>query len=414
MKNNNIEECYKIIKNLKFENYRNTKVIEELGGEKFTVEDALKAAVISGTNIFLLSGSGAGKTQLESDILYGMFGGDGVWTRGGLNPKVESLYKVMNLEALRTAKTTEDIEKLTSRVEYKIVIMDELNNCPGPVQQQFFNICEGYIEFKGQRYQLGKGGYFIGIASGNPKNGEYTHAFEVSRALIDRTSLILDLDYYYKTPEDGWDVYRTTDNPKVKLAEKKDMSDDIIKVWEVLNKQENSVERIIAALYLEYGLDYCSKIPGNSKRAIHTPTLPECEEKGGLCAYLNPITTRQGEAWIRYSKGIEMVARAKGADSEPLDAFLVAVKIAVPHSGVLRPEWVTREFNGSYCEAANEFYKFLKIEFEEKANDIVEAISEAQAGELSGETLNKFNREWNFMKPKLEELNKEKMKEKEK
>lgn len=403
-------QVYETIKSMNFETYRNSRVIDEVGGVEFTVEDAIKAAIITGTNIFLLSRSGAGKTRMEFDILYGMFGGKGVWARGGLNPNVESLYKVLDLEALRTAKTTKDVVKLTSNVNYKVAIMDELNNSPGPVQQQFFNICEGYIEHDGKRYKLGNGDYTIGIGSGNPKNGEYTHVFDLTRAIIDRMPLILDLDHWYKTFEDGWDVLMTIDNPKIKEAEINDLSEDIISVYNHLQEQPAAVERVIGALYMEYGLDYCSQIEGNSKRDNHTHRIIECDEKGGLCGYLNPMTTRQAIALKNYSKGIEAVSRAKGGNPSALETFLTAVKVAGPHSGILKPEYVFREHGGSNCKAINPFYEFLKREFEDKKKEIVNAISEAKAGALSNATIEIFEGEWGFMIPMLKRLNEKRRK----
>ncbi len=405
------EKTYDTIAKMEFKTYRNSRVIDTVDGYDFTVTDALKAAIISRSNIFLLSRSGPGKTQIENDILYGMFGGKGVQLRGDLNVDVKSLYTSLNLEALRNAKSSEDAEQLTERVSLPVVIMDEYNRAPAQVQHQFFNVADGYILHLGKMVPLGKGGYSIGIASGNLSNGDYSGVFETDRALIDRAHVILDLDHYYKTAEDGWTVLEERDDPRVKCVGPTDLSKEIEEAWLDIKGQKGGPERMIAGLFLEYGLDYCSNIPGNSKRDNHVRGNGgenACNEKGALCDYLRPATTRQVLAWTGYSKGVEAVMAAKKKQNvSQFDSLMAAIKVAAPHSGMLDPAWVQNEHGGSYCRAMDGVMDYLRREFQGKGGDIIDAVSQAQAGKLEGKTLDRFEAEWYFVRPKLQSLNAE-------
>ncbi|HLC71097.1 MAG TPA: hypothetical protein VJI32_03765, partial [Candidatus Nanoarchaeia archaeon] len=60
---------------LAFPHFRNTRSIGSVSGVNLTTEDALRAALVTRSNILAVGGRGTGKTQAMSDILRNFFGG---------------------------------------------------------------------------------------------------------------------------------------------------------------------------------------------------------------------------------------------------------------------------------------------------------------------------------------------------
>ena len=264
---------------LSFPVFCNTREIGTVSGTSLTVEDAIRAALSRRLNIFLIGNRGTGKTQAASDIYHNFFGGTGLFAEGRPDFKLDELYTKINLDKLRSAGSTDEIIELTDRVKERLFFIDEINRCPEITQNQFFSLANGYLLHKGKRYDLGNKDYSIAIATGNVGNGEFTGTFRMDSALLDRWHLILDLDYWSKTPEDEERIAQKARDPRLKIALVRDISDKIVDVHNHMGQPSDTMELI--ARYLTHGLDYCEQYPQalNSKRVLSQRWPVICHEK---------------------------------------------------------------------------------------------------------------------------------------
>ena len=168
------KDLEKALSSLRFQHYINSTEILNVGGISLITEDIMKATLIGKLNTLLIGETGEGKTQLEKDLL-GLFGNEGLFILGRNDMRVRDLFQMINLEAFHSgkAKTSAELVELTEAVNYRIAIVDELTRCIPEVQNQLFNLFDGYVEINGQIHKLGEGGYNVGIASGNVGNGRY-------------------------------------------------------------------------------------------------------------------------------------------------------------------------------------------------------------------------------------------------
>ena len=188
-------------------------------------------AFAEGLTLLYWGETGEGKTQLENDIL-GLFGNNGFFEQGRNDLTIKEMFTRLNLEKLRTAKTSEEVKEFTQHMGHPVYVIDELTRCIPAVQNQFFNLFDGFITVDGKKYRLGYKGYSIGIASGNVGNGRYVGTSETDRALMDRMHLILDVDYFPKTANDTLEVLAAKSDPRVSDASCEDRTEDIIKMHE--------------------------------------------------------------------------------------------------------------------------------------------------------------------------------------
>ena len=122
--------------------YKNTKEIA-LGGVPYQVKDVLiTAPLIAGLNVYLVGGTGEGKTQL-ANALAGLFGDSYCYAEGRPDFEPSELLKHMNLGRLREAKSDRELVELTENVNKALYYIDELNRCPPIIQNYFFNFFDG-------------------------------------------------------------------------------------------------------------------------------------------------------------------------------------------------------------------------------------------------------------------------------
>src|SRR3989344_4665228 len=102
---------------------------------------------------------------------------------------VRELFQQINLDKLRKASSSADLKELTDKINYNLIVVDELPNCVPAVRAQLFNLFDGYIELNGKKCDIGKG-YSIGIATGNIGQKFTESSNELGRALKDRMDVI--------------------------------------------------------------------------------------------------------------------------------------------------------------------------------------------------------------------------------
>lgn len=402
-----MENLYEKLKGMRFQQYKNSTPICTISGVPLTVEDAIKAAIISRLNVLLIGERGEGKTLIENDALDSYFGGDGNHIRASPDLDLKNLYQRLNLHKLKEAETTDEVKEITSKIAKPITIVDEINRAPPIIQNQIFNVCDGYVEIEGTRYDLGKQGYSIGIASANT-GGRYSGIFEMDTALLDRFHLILDIDNFPPTVKDSLEIIIDSSDPRIKSGEKIDHTKDIIEIHNSIKDKKLPLNVLIADLFLKHGLDYCNNAPYSKNKLKEAfPAICEsCHEAGSYCGMTIPVSTRATKSLKALVLGLEAVAESKGAKQESsLDNFFEAFKLIAPYSGILSPIKVQQLYHGNGYLAINAIVDSMKKEFSEKKDLITEGLSRAQKGKLDGRILDTFSGKWGFYGDILKDIN---------
>ena len=277
--------------------YRNETEVTQLHGVPIYMNDVLDACLRGRLNLFLQGDTGSGKTQLAADAMQS-FGDKSLFILGRNDMDTRELFQQVNLEKLRTAKSSGEIKEVTDKVDTHLIVVDEMPNCVPAVRAQLFNLFDGYIEINGQKYPIGNG-YSVGIATGNVGQKFTESTNELGRALKDRMHVILDTDYFFQQPSDTLEILAGSTNPRVEFGEAtSDGIDGIVEKHRQLVAKDIPLEKLIVANYLVHGLDYCSK---GSKRKMKDawPTQLESHEQVSDVSLVLPVSTRAAKSIVR-------------------------------------------------------------------------------------------------------------------
>ena len=318
-----------------------------------TTEDALPAALVTRSNILAVGGRGTGKTQAMSDIYHSFYDGQGLFCEGRSNFSIDELFTRINLDKLHSgAATTDEIVEVTQRLQDKIFNIDEVNRCPEITQNQFFSLANGYIILKGRIHFLGNRGYSIVVATANPNDENHTGTFRMDDAFLDRWHLIVDLNYWRKTPEDEERIAQQKRDPRVKIAPDRDISDKIIKAYNSLGQPSAELEFL--SRYLTQGLDYCQmhEKAENSKRVLGKKFPVICHEKSctlkdKTCGIAKPLEERAAQTIIRLAQGLQFIADLKDSQTkqDPLNSVLIAYSLIAPHTRIISKQYIMSDDN---------------------------------------------------------------------
>ena len=399
------KDLEKALQSMRFQHYVNSREVLNVGGASLAMEDILKATLISELNVMLVGETGEGKTQLEKDIL-GLFGNQGLFVLGRNDMRVRDLFQMMDLEAFHSgeAKTSEELVRLTTAVDFPLVIVDELTRCIPEVQNQLFNVFDGYVEINGKVHKLGAGTYHIGIASGNVGNGRYIGASDTDRALLDRMHLIIDVDNFSPTPYDTMRIVTGSKDPRVKDAEALDAAEGIRALNSSLTGDALPLMAVMAAMHLVHGLDYLPEELGGSKRRIKNvwPNPPKATAyKGGDELVVFPVSKRAAITYLSFTEALGLVAQGKGAaagDIDYLHLFFDAFKLAGAYSGILNPAVVKSEHFGNPYDCMDAVVNGIESEFKAKEDLMATALLQARKGELDESVLGEFTGRFGYVK----------------
>lgn len=456
------EELEKDMRSLGFQHYINSTEVLNVGGHSLLLEDVIKATLISPLNVLLVGETGEGKTQLEKDV-FGLFGNKGLFILGRDDMKIRDLFQKINLEAFHsgTAKTSEELVELTDAVKYNIAVVDELTRCIPEVQNQLFNLFDGYIEINGQIYQLGEGEFNVGIASGNIGDGRYIGASDSDRALLDRLHLIIDVDNFLTTPHDTMRILTGKRDPRVQEAEPRDATGTILKLnrylfpakekivpqgggWALLSNEGEEVLGtyntkkeaedelaeirlarkmsgedpsqlspllVLAAMHLVHGLDYMDGVPGNSKRKIKNvwPNVPNSQAlSGGDELLIFPISKRAAITYLTLTEALGLVAQGHGVAREDIDylkLFFDVFRLAGAYSGILNPTRVNQvPFYGNPYECMKSVVDGIETEFNGKLKTFESGISYARKGKTKKSVTDELDGKFLYVRDFLEDL----------
>ena len=390
------------INSIKLSNYKNSTEI--LPG--ITMEDLIRAALIARLNTFLIGETGEGKTQLENDIM-ALFGDRGFFEQGRNDLAIKEMFTTLNLEKLKTAKTTEEVKELTGNARRAVYVIDELTRCIPAVQNQFFNLGDGFITIDGKKYHLDVDGYSVLVASGNVGNGKYVGTSETDRALLDRMHLIVDVDQFPKTSNDTLDILIAKKDPRVSEG----IPDDKFELIKSLNhdfrERRPSLMQLVAAMYLVHGLDYVENLPGQSKRKNKNgwPGNVGGHSKGSDAALIFPFSTRASISTLRLAMALEDIKKAKGdAYDQSIESVFDAAYLIGAQSGVLHSSAIEQYHSGNPYAAMQEIIDGIRTEFMDESDGkfevLKQAIKKAQSGEVA--YLDRFTGRWAYMKDIIE------------
>ncbi|MEK6872875.1 MAG: AAA family ATPase [Nanoarchaeota archaeon] len=387
--------------------YKNSNELMQLHGVPIYMNDMTDACLTGRLNLFLQGDTGSGKTQLARDVM-SYFGDKSMFILGRNDMDTRELFQQINLEKLRTAKSSAELKELTDKVNYHLIVVDELPNCVSSVRAQLFNLFDGFIEINGRAYPIGQG-YSVGIATGNIGQKFTESSNELGRALKDRMHVIIDTDYFPASPGDTLEMLTLNTNPRINFSEEStDKYSRIIDDYKEVVKTKIPIEKMIVANYLLHGLDYCSK---GSKRKMKDawPTQLESHEQGSDVGLVLPVSPRAAKSIIRLSQSLDKIAEQKGASKEVIennyfDSMTQAYKFVSAYSGVLNEAMTDANYGGDKYKALDAVIATTRQQFESHGEHLRAGLEMAYSGKTDSKILNKFTDRWKFMRSTLEQL----------
>ncbi|MFA5406297.1 MAG: MoxR family ATPase [Candidatus Nanoarchaeia archaeon] len=355
--------------------YFNTAKVITFGGQPMYLFDIIKACLISKSNLLLLGGTGLGKTTLAKSIGDSFFNGEMNQLRMNKEANLKEVYENFNPKADELIAINRSI---TSNL---ITFIDEFNRAPELIQNDLFNIMDGYYNFKGRREQLGRDGYHIIIAAANPYNDDYSGTFNTDEALLNRFPVVINMDYFEPTPKDTTQILLKRSND-----EKNDLSESIINEWKKVkgtikdvNYLKDTTLELITTQYLIHGLDYCEKHKV-SKKGITIRDCEGCNNMGGFCAVTNKANPRIKRVYQDLFPAFIKVFEHITGEEYKLDGtntfydFFEVLKLVAPYNGIIKDEVINSRFKGNPYDASNLILNAIRTEVYENKNLINEAL----------------------------------------
>ena len=397
--------------------YKNSTPVVTVHGENLNVWEVLTAVVLKGLNALVVSERGEGKTQLQNDFKNTYFGGKATYIRMRDNLRVKEIYEVYNLKKLfRGEGTTLEAKNLTGAVRNPLTLIDEINRGHEKVQNQVFDIYDGYIIFDGpqgpEKINLGAvladdSYYHTALASANIGASRYMGTNPIDPALLDRSHVILNLDNFAPTALDNALIIAKANTAKIIDTELQDHLENILEIHKGLAKVPMSLDALLVLLHLRKGLDYC-KNPENATQSklpvlqVLPSICQGCSELGNGCGNTYPISIRTEKAVALLAGGLKAVADAKRGEIKNktvgYQEILSAFRIVAPYSGMLDKQWVRQEFMGNEQAAINKVAQQISKEITDLSDPINKSISEALLGNLSVRALDPFSGRWKWYK----------------
>lgn len=435
--------------------YVNTTELAQLNGVSLYLENFIDACLRSKLNLFLQGDTGSGKTQAGKDVM-DYFGDKSMFILGRNDMDTRELFQQIKLGRIATSKpaycpeplvnpqtgevewyyhqinkqgqilpqkitpeqaqrvketlenlyaSSSQLKELTDKVNYNLIVVDELPNCVPAVRAQLFNLFDGFVEIDGKPYPTGSG-YSVGIATGNIGQEFTESSNDLGRALKDRMHLILDVDYFTPQPIDTLDILMKNTNPRVSFGNSlEDLAGSFREENKKLSAQEIPLEKHLIAGYLFHGLDCLEG--GKSKRKLKSgwPNRVEGHESGSDAALIRPISLRAAKSILRLSQALDQITREKGA--QKIDYFasmMTAFKFTSAYSGILNEALVRQTYDEDHYAAMDAVIALTEQQFKDMNNSLAAGVEMAGKGKKNKKILDQFTGRWSFMKNLLESL----------
>ena len=400
--------------------YKNSTELTQLAGYPVTMGDMAHACLYGRLNLFLVGDTGEGKTQLARDMM-SYFGDKATFVLGRNDMDTRELFQQLNpdfYKAVKEGKLQRGMShvELTDKVNYHLIVVDELPNCVPSVRGQLFNLFDGFIELHGKAYPIGNG-YSVGIATGNIGQKFTESSNDLGRALKDRMHVFIDTDYFMPQPSDTLEILAGNTNPRVNFETTvQDKSQEVINRHASVVGQEMPFEKLIMAAYLRHGLDYApikdakGNVAGSvSKRKMKDrwPTQITDHEKGSDAALVLPLSMRAAKSTLRLSQSLDSVVQEKAGtkiEIDPIESMLNAYKFVAAYSGVLNEIEVDAKHGGDKYKALDAVSQLARKQYTSQSDNIRAGLEMAHSGKLNEKVLNLFTGRWEFMKDILTHL----------
>ena len=419
MKQTNQNPFSKIVA-LEAPTYCNTTPVLALAGVNMTLWEIVKAALSGRLNLGLPGGAGMGKSQLLADV-QGLFGNNASYVLGRNDLDIKELYRELNFEQLEEAKRTggrvskKDLTSITAEIHRSLTVVEEITRCAEIVQNQLFNIFEGFIEINGKKYALGDGKletfhdldgkewtqnvlYSVGVWSANFGNGQYTGTVSMDKAMKERSHLIIDVDNFTPQPRD-LDTILYQSGGEIRIKDQENSTDNTqlfanafayLKQKSYAPDQAKMGDEALLFRYLVFGLDYlpCA-VADNSKRKMKEvwPSKAEEENIGAseqeitLYRMVYPSSVRGALTIMALARALREYVAAKNPQATPsvVDSVVESTKLVGAYSGMIEnPQRVREGFIGNPYEAATKVAEIMRNELQGK-RDLMDAIQHFKA-----------------------------------
>ncbi len=373
-------------KELDFPFYRNTREVFA----NLTVSDLVKAAVLAPVNVLLVGDTGTGKTQLARDIFNYYFGGNKAEGGQGVHIRAHPEIDIHN-EIFTELKIEKARRELTESIDALIFMVDEFNRAPPVAQNQFLALGDGIMDYKGRAIRLGKEGYLFLIATANLEDGEFLGTFRADKALYNRLHVTIDFDYsmFKPTIEDHLEIDETEANPNVKEANKRDISEKIIKASKEIGERTKNIELTAKAVinYLRFGLNNCMKY--GHKEKSWPMDCQECEynkeqNEHALCSLIKAPVRRTQNAMVRFAAAMAYIAKLKNPKIriDTVDLIFKAFELTGAYQQLLNPFVLKNDYKDQNPKMMAEVIESLKDDFRKNEDYIIASLQAAEKGEL--------------------------------
>ncbi len=417
--------------------YRNTTNVFSLAGVDGTLWDATKVALAGRLNLGLYGGAGMGKSQLLADV-QSLVGNNASYVLGRNDLDIKALFRQLNFRGLKEAMdkggevSQADLTNVTNAIYKPLVVVEEINRAVEVVQNQLFNVFEGFIELDGHKYSLGgtelqsfrdldgkewsqNVRYSVGVWSANYGNGQYTGTVSMDKALKERSHLILDVDNFSPQSSD-LDRILLGSGGEIRLKEQEQAEDrtkDFVAAFHYLKQKAHTPSpkelgtELLLFRYLVHGLDYLPcEAAGNSKRLMKEvwPSKAEEDNIGNqdneklLYRMVFPASVRGALTIMTLARTLREYVRAKDPKAKPtvLDSVAESFKLVAAYSGMLEnPQRIRENYVGNPYRAAVGVGDILKIRLGEK-KQLMDAITycKLENKPLTREIINECNGEY--------------------
>ena len=425
------------IASLEAPTYTNTTKAFSIAGMEGTLWDATKIALMSRLNLGLYGGAGMGKSQLLADV-QSLVGNNASYVLGRNDLDIKALFRQLNFHGLKEAMdkggevSQADLTTVTAAIYKPLVVVEEINRAVEVVQNQLFNVFEGFIELDGHKYPLGGTDlqkfrdfdgkewtqnvrYSVGVWSANYGNGQYTGTVSMDKALKERSHVIIDVDNFSPQSAD-LDRILMGSGGEIRLKEQEkaeDRTKDFIAAFQYMKQKSHTPSpkelgaELLLFRYLVHGLDYIPcEAADNSKRLMKDvwPSKAEEDNIGTddndklLYRMVFPASVRGAMTIMTLARALREYVRAKDAKAKPtvLDSVGESFKLVASYSGMLEnPQRIRENYVGNPYRAAVAVGDILKSRLAQQKN-LMDAIVHCKAEDkpLTREIINECKGEY--------------------
>jgi len=320
--------------------------------------------------------------MLAREIIARWFGGHATILRGdGGEPPIKAFLRI-NFERLfqREAKNDEELIEATSRMNWSLVFIDEINRgIIGALQNDMLSVVDGELAYRGRVFRIGDG--FSPVIAAMNLGDEYSAAQALDEALLRRFPIVVDLDRFSPTLEDYALVESSppATHPESSLADIKDAHQALCRAGALPRTGLR-----LAALYLFAYWNRCAAT-GKQKRELgkRIPELCEtrnCPHMERNCHRVRAIPPATLVTLERVVLALEAVAQAKARKNgaESADSIEQEVRDYLECVRVFLPLWnklmVDPKDDKLPDDHADDLLAPIAISFEEVRNDLLDVV----------------------------------------